>query len=79
MVTFVINMAKNEEKPTPVDKGKGKAIDGAEASKEREKDKDGKIIKDGQKGVLPTGMSSYGSINSALLLFLKVYKVIPED
>lgn len=47
-------MAKNEEKPAPVDKGKGKAIDGAEASKEREKDKDGKIIKDGQKGVLPT-------------------------
>ena len=79
MVTFVISMAKNEEKPTPVDKGKGKAIDGAEASKELEKDKNGKIIKDGQKGVLPTGMSSYGSINSALLLFLKVYKVIPED
>lgn len=47
-------MAKNEEKPTPVDKGKGKAIDGAEASKELEKDKNGKIIKDGQKGVLPT-------------------------
>lgn len=47
-------MAKNEEKPAPVDKGKGKAIDGAEASKEPEKDKDGKIIKDGQKGVLPT-------------------------
>lgn len=47
-------MAKNEEKPAPVDKGKGKAIDGTEASKEREKDKDGKIIKDGQKGVLPT-------------------------
>jgi len=71
-------MAKNE-KPAPVDKGKGKAIDGAEASKELEKDKDGKIIKDGQKGVLPTGMSSYGSINFALLLFLKIYKVIPED
>jgi 26S proteasome regulatory subunit N1 len=47
-------MAKNEEKPTPVDKGKGKAIDGAEASKELEKGKNGKIIKDGQKGVLPT-------------------------
>ncbi|OCL08601.1 26S proteasome non-ATPase-like protein regulatory subunit 2 [Glonium stellatum] len=46
-------MAKNEEKPAPIDKGKGKAIDGAEASKEPEKDKDGKIIKDGQKGVLP--------------------------
>ncbi|OCK92982.1 26S proteasome non-ATPase-like protein regulatory subunit 2 [Cenococcum geophilum 1.58] len=45
-------MAKNEEKPAPVDKGKGKAIDGAEASKEPEKDKDGKIIKDGQKGEL---------------------------
>ena len=72
-------MAKNEEKPTPVDKGKGKAIDGAEASKELEKDKNGKIIKDGQKGVLPTGMSSYGSINSTLLLFLRAYKAIPED
>lgn len=47
-------MAKNEEKPAPVDKGKGKTIDGAEALKEPEKDKDGKIIKDGQKGVLPT-------------------------
>ena len=65
-------MAKNEEKPTPVGKGKGKAIDGAEASKELEKDKDGKIIKDGQKGVLPTGMFKLGGVNSTLLLFLKV-------
>ncbi|OCK83696.1 26S proteasome regulatory complex, non-ATPase subcomplex, Rpn1 subunit [Lepidopterella palustris CBS 459.81] len=43
-------MAKEDEKPTPVDKGKGKATDGAEASKEPEKDKDGKITKDGEKG-----------------------------
>jgi 26S proteasome regulatory subunit N1 len=51
-------MAKEDEKPTAVDKGKGKAIDGADGSAAPEKDKDGKMIKDGQKkGDLPAGMS----------------------
>ncbi|KAF2816367.1 26S proteasome non-ATPase-like protein regulatory subunit 2 [Mytilinidion resinicola] len=46
-------MAKEDEKPTPVDKGKGKASDTVDGASAPEKDKDGKIIKDGQKGGLP--------------------------
>lgn len=49
-------MAKEDEKPTPVDKGKGKASDTVDGASAPEKDKDGKIIKDGQKGGLPAGM-----------------------
>ncbi|KAF2492197.1 26S proteasome non-ATPase-like protein regulatory subunit 2 [Lophium mytilinum] len=46
-------MAKEDEKPTPVDKGKGKASDTVDGASSPEKDKDGKVIKDGQKGGLP--------------------------
>ncbi|KAK8231435.1 armadillo-type protein [Phyllosticta capitalensis] len=44
-------MAKEDEKPTSVDKGKGKAVD--EKPKEPKKDKDGNIIKEDEKLDLP--------------------------
>lgn len=46
-------MAKEDEKPTSVDKGKGKAVD--EKPKEPKKDKDGNIIKEDEKLDLPPG------------------------
>ncbi|KAF2143830.1 uncharacterized protein K452DRAFT_224638 [Aplosporella prunicola CBS 121167] len=44
-------MAKEDEKPTSVDKGKGKAVE--EKPKEPKRDKDGKIIKEDEKLDLP--------------------------
>ena len=51
-------MAKENEKPTAAEKGKGKATDasdGVNGVKEPEKDKDGKTVKDGLKADLPEG------------------------
>jgi 26S proteasome regulatory subunit N1 len=43
-------MAKDGETPKPVDKGKGKEVDGeASKTKEVEKDKDGKPLVNGKK------------------------------
>ncbi len=54
-------MAQGEStKPTPVDKGKGKqsepiqnGVDGTNGTEESQKDKDGKIIKEGKDGNKP--------------------------
>ena len=43
------------KKPTAVDKGKGKAVNG-EADKAIQKDKDGKTTEDDKKGAPPAGM-----------------------
>jgi hypothetical protein len=44
---------EGDEKPKAVDKGKGKAVDGADPSKDGETKEDGKDSK--QNGVLPPG------------------------
>ena len=56
-------MAKQDEKPTAVDKGKGKAVDGEEKVKDQDKDKEGKGGKDEQKPELPPGKPSFGALS----------------
>lgn len=53
-------MAKEDEKPTSADKGKGKAV---EETKDPKNEKDAKGKKEDEKTDLPAGM--YGSLASA--------------
>lgn len=46
---------EEEEKSKVVDKGKGKAVEEPESSKDAAKDKDGKDAKEQQNGILPPG------------------------
>lgn len=61
-------MAKEDEKPTTADKGKEKAVDGNDATKDTTKDKDSKGKAEEEKLDLPPGIFDH------LLLPVAVYR-----